>query len=90
MWKSKKDLKIKELENQLYQLEDELADAKHLRNHYRRLKNDYNTQNERLRREKKMLSESIASLKVELSKYKHDVSTLINYIDKMEGNKNNE
>lgn len=90
MWKSKKDLKIKELEHTIRNLYAQLHGWQRSSEHYRQLKNDYKESNERLQRENDELNETIIDLKGELIKYKNDVATLIKHIDKLEGNKNNE
>lgn len=90
MWKSKKDLKIKELEHTIRKLHTQLQWWQHSCEHYRKLKNYYNESNELLLREKEELNETIIDLKRELLDAKKDVATLIEHIDKLEGDKNNE
>lgn len=90
MWKSKKDLKIKELEHTIRNLHTQLLGWQRSSEHYRQLKNDYRESNELLKREKESLNETIIDLKLELLESKKDVATLIKHIDKLEGNKNNE
>lgn len=90
MWKSKKDLKIKELEHTIRKLHTQLQWWQQSREHYRQLKNYYNESNDLLLREKEELNETIIALKLELLDAKKDVATLIEHIDKLEGDKNNE
>lgn len=90
MWKSKKDLKIKELEHTIRHLHAQLQSWQGSSEHYRKLKNEYKESNELLKREKESLNETILDLKLELLESKKDVATLIKHIDKLEGNKNNE
>lgn len=90
MWKSKKDLKIKELEHTIRKLHTQLQWWQRSCEHYRKLKNYYNESNELLLREKEELNETIIDLKRELLYAKKDVATLIEHIDKLEGDKNNE
>lgn len=90
MWKSKKDLKIKELEHTIRNLNTQLQGWQRSSEHYRQLKNDYKESLERLMGEKEELNETVIDLKLELLDAKKDVATLIKHIDKLEGNKNNE
>lgn len=90
MWKSKKDLKIKELEHTIRHLHAQLQSWQRSSEHHRQLKNYYNESNESLLREKDELNETIIDLKLELLDAKKDVATLIKHIDKLEGDKNNE
>ena len=90
MWKSKKDLKIKELEHTIRNLHTQLQGWQRSSEHYHHLKNYYNESNERLMGEKEELNETIIDLKLELLDAKQDVATLIKHIDKLEGDKNNE
>lgn len=90
MWKSKKDLKIKELEHTIRNLHTQLQGWQRSSEHYRQLKNYYNESNESLLRENDELNETIIDLKLELIKAKTDIATLIKHIDKLEGDKNNE
>lgn len=90
MWKSKKDLKIKELEHTIRNLHTQLQGWQRSSEHYRQLKNDYSENIERLMCEKEELNEIVIDLKLELLDAKKDVATLIKHIDKLEGDKNNE
>lgn len=90
MWKSKKDLKIKELEHTIKNLHTQLQEWQCSSEHYRQLKNDYRESNERLMCEKEELNETVIDLKLELLDAKKDIAKLIKHIDKLEGDKNNE